>query len=339
MDPPMDAGPMDNSTVPFMTVDEMNYLVEQALKEQAENTTYTLASVSGVGSLVLHVLILALLGDRLLKLTHKPTIRAFIVTVTFDMLCSVWNCLGNSPDPNLSWFFSVSGTNVYFYFGGFFAAATDASLSYLTYLRIGASVRTQYGARADYALTTIVCLVLPLEVAKHWYAAVSYTIGEDWSLPLYNRELVIFALAYRTLLDVLLCSYSVWVVHQAATTSHSATSPAGRLMREDKALFTAYSLRVFLFLGIDVVWATAQLAAPDDGDIRFAALALWSINRTVMPWKPYLLITDIGRVRALSEDGSGVNGGVAGSGGSTVVAKGDYATVASKAVSAMSDNA
>ncbi|KAJ3014974.1 hypothetical protein HKX48_004869 [Thoreauomyces humboldtii] len=58
-------------------------------------------------------------------------------------------------------------------------------------------------------------------------------------------------------------------------------------------------MRIILFLGIDLVLALEDMPA-DGTDMSEGALALYLLYRVVMPWKPYLVVTDVSRVRALS---------------------------------------
>ncbi|KAI8905248.1 hypothetical protein DFJ77DRAFT_479422 [Powellomyces hirtus] len=146
-------------------------------------------------------------------------------------------------------------------------------------------------------------MVLPLELAKSQQIALLYTINGTWQEELYKPHLLVASLAYRFILDLTFCAYSLWIVHQSAKAFESTQSGRSQTaIRQDKALFVVYTLRMVLCLAGDTAYIAGMIAAPRDDDISVTGLGLWRIYRLAVPWKPYLLITDMARVRAMSEE-------------------------------------
>ncbi|KAJ3165887.1 hypothetical protein HDU88_003762 [Geranomyces variabilis] len=273
-----------------------------ALAAQAQGITDKLTVVNSIGAIVLHILILSLLSDRLIKLKHPPTRNLFYAGVLCNLLNCLWAVVGNFQDW-IPWFFTINGTIVYFWIGGLFAAAAEVCLTALTYLRVSPSIVVHFGITWHRVGMALCAVMIPLELVMYWHAAVVFMQTEDYVPNLYDDRLIWASFAYRSTLDVLFCGYSIWIVHNASRGQNANT---GASLREDRALMVAYTFRVTLFLLMDAIWAVATTNASTSGDITFAALTLWSVDRSLMPWKIYLLITDVARVRALSEpDSSG----------------------------------
>ncbi|KAJ3006080.1 hypothetical protein HKX48_000307 [Thoreauomyces humboldtii] len=176
----------------------------------------------------------------------------------------------------------------------------EFTVSSLTYLRISSTVRMRHGKTADLVCMGLLGGVLVLECIKF----IDMAIILD-----YSEVLLYLSLVYRTVLDVLMCGYSVHIVWEASQGSQAAN---GAMMREDRALLFAYIFRIVLFIGIDIVWLAAIMTLSSYWDMSLGALTLWIIDRVCMPWKPYLVITDAGRIRTLAEgrsiDGLGTSG-------------------------------
>ncbi|KAI8910055.1 hypothetical protein DFJ77DRAFT_471813 [Powellomyces hirtus] len=278
-----------------------------ALTEQAVVISWRTASVDSLGkptkdksqsAVLLHFLIIGILGDRLMGLQHKPTIRWFCAAITFNWLMVLWNVAGN--EPSIVWFFEYQGSAVHYWVQGFLSANYEGCVSYLSYLRISSSIDARFGRTWDFVGRAIVCGVLPVELAKQWYEAATFTITEDYD-GLYQMHLIYISIAYRISLDVAICAYSVWIVHEAATGFESMSGGTARV-RQDRAVFLAYAFRVLLFMGVDCAYIFMATWGGVIEDISFPGLVVWKIWVLLMPWKAYLLITDMARVRALTEE-------------------------------------
>ncbi|KAJ3003913.1 rab guanine nucleotide exchange factor S2 [Thoreauomyces humboldtii] len=187
--------------------DTCNEYQSDALLDQLNNISYVQACVGPMATLMLHLFILALLGDRLMGLKHKPTIWFFSINVALNIFYSAWGILCNIP--SFTWFFEYTGTQLYFYVDGFVAAFGEFTVSYLTYLRISPSIRQNFGRRVDRFVAGLVFIVLGLELAKSVGAAVEFTIAGNYDQSMYNMPLVYVALSYKAALDLGLCGYGV----------------------------------------------------------------------------------------------------------------------------------
>ncbi|KAJ3020021.1 hypothetical protein HKX48_001436 [Thoreauomyces humboldtii] len=267
-----------------------------ALLAQAIDTSYNVWEVGMMSALVIHVFIMALLGDRITSLQHKPTLITFLVAIGLTLTETAWGILCNVP--SLTFFFGYKGTQLYFYVDAVLSSSAEWCASVLLYLRVSPSIVHQYGKRAEMAGYAAVFVVLILELLKELDACITYTITADYEVNVYDDRLVFLSFAYRTTLDVLLCGYSLWIVHRA---SRGSKAGQGSFLRDDRAVLVAYTIRLILFLGGDVVWYCSHMLAPSDSDISMGADAVWVLNRVIVPWKLYLVITDVARVRSLSQ--------------------------------------
>ena len=100
-----------------------------------------------------------------------------------------------------------------------------------------------------------------------------------------------------------------------AETAHSSSSrgnkfrlltPSGlrRWMRdtfsnEQLSFFVAFFLRIVLFIAADSIYAVALIEKSNVGDISMQGLVLWGLGMVLRVLKPYLLVTDMARIRVL----------------------------------------
>ncbi|KAI8584980.1 hypothetical protein BDZ88DRAFT_434701 [Geranomyces variabilis] len=160
-----------------------------ALGAQAQGITDKLTVVNSIGAIVLHIFILSLLSDRLIKLKHPPTRNLFCAGVFCNLFNCLWNVVGNFEDW-IPWFFTINGTIVYFWIGGFFAAAAEVCLTALTYLRVSPSIVTHFGITWHRVGMALCAVVIPLELAMYWHAAVVFMQTEDYVPNLYDDRLI-----------------------------------------------------------------------------------------------------------------------------------------------------
>ncbi|KAJ3178647.1 hypothetical protein HDU87_003470 [Geranomyces variabilis] len=173
----------------------------------------------------------------------------------------------------------------------------------LLYLRV-ADALTRFGGRPiAMAALAATWAVLASELCKHLTGTIMLTISRDENQTLYYDWMLYAATAYRILLDCAFSLYSFWVIHQASSGALSPNKKSG--LREDAAFFIGYAARVLIFLGVDGVTVTAMVISRNYDDNSFEALTLWAVTQLLGPVKPYLICTDMSRIRALSEIGRG----------------------------------
>ncbi|KAJ3181748.1 hypothetical protein HDU87_000766 [Geranomyces variabilis] len=73
-------------------------------------------------------------------------------------------------------------------------------------------------------------------------------------------------------------------------------------MSEDTAFMIGYGSRVILFVAVDIVLGLAMGLQFADNDLRFSSMALWATAQVTSPIKPFLVLTDIARIRSLSAE-------------------------------------
>ncbi|KAJ3020094.1 hypothetical protein HKX48_001349 [Thoreauomyces humboldtii] len=260
-----------------------------ALTNQASDSFYNFVEISWIAGLVLHVLVLGLLGERITSIKHKPTIAAFTAAVTFSILLSLWDIIGNIT--TIPWLFGYRGTELFYYTSAILTATAETSISALLYLRV-------YGKKTDMAGFAAVAVVGILEFSRCLQGAIKYTKTDDYDQNLYDWRIVWTAFSYKIFLDVVLSAYSLRIVHQA---SHRASTTSTVVIRDDAALLVAYLIRMLLFLTLDVVRVLSYDSFGNTSSISIRADIPMTIDGLLGAWKPYLIITDVARIRAVKE--------------------------------------
>ncbi|KAI8588820.1 hypothetical protein BDZ88DRAFT_175146 [Geranomyces variabilis] len=280
--------------------------------------SYDSDSVSFIISLCVEFLFLSLLFDRLIGMTHRPTKVTFWAAVTTSIL---WNviCLLSRK---VTWIHeTLDGHLTFFWIRGVLAAFNQFFVIRLLYLRVADALQRFGGRPVVMAALASTWAVLISELCKHLTGTIMLTISRDDDQTLYYDWMLYTATAYRILIDCAFSFYSFWVIHQAS--SGVIPSNKKRGLREDVAFLIGYAARVLIFLGVDGVTVTAMVISRNYDDTSFEALTLWAVTQLLGPVKPYLICTDMSRIRALSELGqvdesaSGKSSGV--KTGSTVV--------------------
>ncbi|KAJ3020228.1 hypothetical protein HKX48_001116 [Thoreauomyces humboldtii] len=254
------------------------------------NLTSEFIVVEGIAAATLHGMLLVLFSDRLKGIQHRPTRIWFFTVIIVDVIYWINLAIGNQ----IPWYFENAGSNLYFYTGAFTVATYNTSLAMLQYVRIQDSLRMTFGRQVQLALYIPVFIELCLEMASQLYSAVLFSVTLNYDQPLYILGLVWTVTAYRCLLDLMMSSYSLWIVWKTSRGigNHSA---------ENTALGLAYLGRMAVFLMIDLLLAVG-LSINDGGlDLTLPHLTIWIVPRLLLPFKPYLLLTDVARIRMLAE--------------------------------------
>ncbi|KAJ3021909.1 hypothetical protein HKX48_007490 [Thoreauomyces humboldtii] len=183
---------------------------------------------------------------------------------------------------------------------GVISAVHNTCLVMILYNRIAGPVRRLLGPRADWMCFLAVLVVFPLELTAEWWAMVKFAVDRKTDELLYLPALIYAAPAYRAFIDISFSAFSWSLIRDV---SHQSYQPVNtrRLMSESNAFLLGYSARFFLFITVDIIAATAVVTDPDDSVTTFPVLTLWALLRSSRPTKPYLLLTDMARIRALSD--------------------------------------
>ncbi|KAJ3152208.1 hypothetical protein HDU89_001427 [Geranomyces variabilis] len=255
-------------------------------------------------SLLIEALLIILLLDRITGLQHKPTKYIFILAVTSSILFELLMVLGSK----VPFFFDVTGTYLYYWAAGPLAALSQWSIIHLLYLRVSDALYRTAGRRIAKLCLVLTAVVFPLELAKQWYAAVQWSINETENAQMYVVWLNWLTAAYRFALDLGFNYYSFRIIYGSGVASSSSSTTDSshrphrrtRLMDEDTAFIVGYIARSILFLASDILFSSNYVTS--DMDVTFSTLALWACSQLLRPIKPYLVCTDMARIRVLSAD-------------------------------------
>ncbi|KAJ3022466.1 hypothetical protein HKX48_006145 [Thoreauomyces humboldtii] len=249
--------------------------VADAIENTELNASYASDAANFVNAIVLNFLLLSLLSDRLTGLKHKPTAVTFAIAIGTNLCSCVLGITGDMVD---SIWDTNTSTIAFLFIRGFFDGINQASNAMLLYLRVADSLRR----------------VL---------AAVNIWVNPDYNpdAQLYVPGLLYAAPAYRALLDIGFSAFSWNIIRQVSNNSCEPIK-THRKMTEANAFLLGYSARFLLFVGVDAILASTLVLNPDDSVVTFPVLSMWALLRLTVPTKPYLLLTDISRIRALSED-------------------------------------
>ncbi|KAJ3147072.1 hypothetical protein HDU89_005880 [Geranomyces variabilis] len=271
---------------------------QAALSNQALDLGFQADSINWILSLLLEALLIILLLDRITALRHRPTRITFFLAVTTSILFDLLMTLGSK----VPWFFDITGTYLYYWARGPLAALSQWTISHLLYLRVSDALTRTAGRRVAQICFLLTALVFPLELAKQWYGAIKFTMTgtEDG---LYLPALGWFTAAYRFALDLGFNFYAFRVIYGSGVATNASNSgPRSRLMSEDSAFIVGYVARTLLFLASDILFVIATTVGDSDYDISFRTLAIWACSQLLGPIKPYLICTDMARIRGLSAD-------------------------------------
>ncbi|KAJ3161482.1 hypothetical protein HDU86_007264 [Geranomyces michiganensis] len=223
-----------------------------------------------------------------------------------------------SISDEIEWFFPEEGPGIwtYYYIRGICSATFSISIVLLLYLRIADSVKRLSGRgwwMAGYGATAAVWF---LEIFKQLFGVIKMHVTGDDS-DVYPEALMTFATAYKTLLDICFSVYSFRIIRAAG--SGGPSRKGRRLMTDDTAFLVAYGFRVFLFIATDIIVLITTQMDIDYADLRFSSMTIWACAQTLGVIKPYIICTDMARIRALSEEGERGGGGKSSRGGESTM--------------------
>ncbi|KAJ3179797.1 hypothetical protein HDU87_002365 [Geranomyces variabilis] len=267
-----------------------------ALDDQALLFGTNADAIDSINAMVVNFLLIILLIDRIVAIKHAPTKYIFWLAV----LCGNGYHFINILSDEVPWFYDGVGLWVYYYLRGIFSAFFSSCLVLLLYLRIAGSVQRHSGRRwwlVGHGATAIVWF---LELFEQLFGIIRMQVTGDES-NVYPEALMTTTTVVKTSLDVCFSLYTFWII-RAASGGPSGVSKGRQSLPEHTAFFVGCALRVLLFLGIDaIVLVTTQMKITYD-DVRFGSMAIWSIAQLAPICKPYLICTDMARIRALMDE-------------------------------------
>ncbi|KAJ3155289.1 hypothetical protein HDU86_004379 [Geranomyces michiganensis] len=305
---------------------------EDELESQRYDLGYTSDAVYSILTILLHTLFIVLLIDRIALLKHRPTKIAFWVSIAAQNVYNLFNIFSDS----VPYWESNAGVRVYYYIRATVLPINQWAIVYLLYLRVRDSLlRTSTVWRMCALVATH--MVLPLEWLKQFYAVGVEAVNDDYVYP-YPAALMMTTTAYRILLDVGFSLYSFWMyVYETAggraaartktkwsekicdkagrqqySRSSSSSSP---LMSEDTAFLVGYASRAVLFLALDVLFVVITEMDMSFSELGFREMTIWACAQALSPIKPYLIVTDMARIRALSAERPAATSVTSGGGG------------------------
>ncbi|KAI8587260.1 hypothetical protein BDZ88DRAFT_425820 [Geranomyces variabilis] len=290
--------PIDFSSCMVTLAAAENTLVDSqdALLYQAWDYGFKSDAVTSMIAMLLHTLFIVLLVDRIVLLKHRPTKIAFWVSITSQNVYNLFNIFSDVVD----WWESDTGIKVYYYIRAAVLPINQWAIVYLLYLRVRDSL-LRASPKWRMAALALTHLVLPLELLKQYYAVVWNELNNDAGYP-YPTELMVITTAYRILLDVCFSLYSFRIIHAASSGDKAGRQGRRSIMSEDTAFIVGYALRAILFLALDILFVVVTQMDMEFSDLSFRGLTVWACAQALSPIKPYLIVTDMARIRALSAE-------------------------------------
>ncbi|KAJ3146211.1 hypothetical protein HDU89_006352 [Geranomyces variabilis] len=267
--------------------------------DQAWAFAYTNDAVDYILACVVTLVFIVLLFDRIIDIQHRPTKTAFWVAIASQIAYDLINIFRDE----VSYFYDGVGLWIYYYGRSLFAAVNEFAIIFLLYLRIRDAVRHILGRHWMNVCLSLSIFVLPIELLRQLFGVVKLHItgtGDD----LYPPGLIWTTTAYRVALDLAFTLYSFRIIQRA-----SGGDKSNRVRQiSDHAFLVGYLFRVLLFLAVDGLFiVVTQMDIPYD-DPSFGSLTLWGLAKVLLVIKPFLICTDMARVRALSAGGEAASG-------------------------------
>ncbi|KAI8588806.1 hypothetical protein BDZ88DRAFT_507725 [Geranomyces variabilis] len=301
MDAQMDGAPTDLpsciETLAFVnaSIDALGTTDDQALAFGHTND-----AVDYILACVVTLVFIVLLFDRVIDIQHRPTKIAFWVAIASQIADDLINIFRDE----VSYFHDGVGLWIYHYGHSLFAAVNQFAIIFLLYLRIRDAVRRISGRHWMNVCLSLTIFVLPIELLNQLYGVVKLHItGIDDDL--YPSGLIWTTTAYRVALDLAFTLYSFRIIHRA---SGGDKSNRGRHISDHNAFLVGYLFRVLLFLAVDGLFIVVAQMDTSYDDPRFSSLTLWGLEKVLLVIKPFLICTDMARVRALSAGGEAASG-------------------------------
>ncbi|KAI8820781.1 uncharacterized protein EV422DRAFT_530141, partial [Fimicolochytrium jonesii] len=290
---------MDNATMAdpgalLYTQSNLDEAVKEATQLALSNVGLTIYMSNQIVCFALHAYLLAILGDRILLLKDRATLYVFFAAVAANFLAAFWQYIANTG----TWLdeygeHGYEANVVYYTVRSALAALKTQTVLYLNYRRVEQAASLFLPRWVSRTFRVAVFLQFPITLANELIPTIEYAMRQDNYDSWYNFGLVTLDWAYGMVIDCLIGAFTFQSLYRIASRSKS-----GR--REHIYFVLAHCFRVGLFVAYDIISAFASLVT-DFEDSSLRTTALWAIR--VIPVKPYLLITDMARWRAMSSTG------------------------------------
>ncbi|KAI8817946.1 uncharacterized protein EV422DRAFT_199446 [Fimicolochytrium jonesii] len=236
-------------------------------------------------TILLHVYMLAMLADRVLAVKDRKTKQVFFAAVIANVCNAIHVILGNT----VKLYFTVPGSILYYAVRALIFTSQAQLAVYLNFCRIEQALRRTARPRLVQIFTCAVFLQFPITLANEIIPGAKYFNSLVDENAVYNMTMVNVEWVYGFLLDVAIGAYTAKALYETAAHSNA---------KDHLHFIIGHMLRMALFLLYDVLAATAN-NYPGNDDLSLMATVLWALKALYL--KPYLLITDMARVRAIGE--------------------------------------
>ncbi|KAJ3159586.1 hypothetical protein HDU86_001595 [Geranomyces michiganensis] len=293
-------------------------------------------TINWILCLVLEIILIILLLDRITALQHKLTRNIFILAVTTSILFDLLMAVGTSTA-----FTTTTTTHpgtTYAWARVPLAAVGQWAVVYLLYLRISDTLLLGATA-ARICMLFMTALVFPLEIAAQAYGAVHWEEVQRVDVDL--NWLAWLVAGYKLLLDTGFNYYAFRVIYSngvcrapssetadSAGAHSSSSSSSSKSARKDTGFILGFLARTILFLASDILHmvlitvtttTTAANSSNNKIDTSFPTQTLWACSLLLGIIKPYLICTDVARIRGLSSSSSSSQAAAPFSAGTTKV--------------------
>ncbi|KAI8917483.1 hypothetical protein DFJ77DRAFT_456551 [Powellomyces hirtus] len=285
MDPDTSSnGTESGSELICSTQEDYDYNLAYAVALEKYDFGLTAYKATQFNALVLHAYMFAMLADRIMAVKDKRTLRVFFATIAVSILGLVHVYLGNT----VAWLYTFEGTAFYYLVRAVLYSLQAQLTVYLNYCRIDQALSRTGRPLVAKAFKLAVFLQFPITFASELVPGIRFVSTRIEEDALYNIALVNVDWVYGFLID---CAIGVYTAQALYTISAHSQG------KDHLHFLIAHCARMALFLAADLIAATANIY-PGNDDLSLTATVLWNIK--ALPIKPYLLITDMARVRAIS---------------------------------------
>ncbi|KAI8823141.1 uncharacterized protein EV422DRAFT_505167 [Fimicolochytrium jonesii] len=246
----------------------------------------------------LHVFALALLLDRFWMLKNRQTQIFFYVSVVSNIAYAIWTVVGYQ----VLWFWTFEGTALYYIGRALTWTTFQQSVTYLNYLRIADTLERLHAPWVRRISLIFVFAITPLTLINAGEVVVYFIVTKSDSAFQYGQPLRYVAWLYSSAVDIAIGTYIVrmMVANASGVTTATTTSDGKKPLLRMHHIYTISTIcRILLFLTCEYSFLIAEDIVADYTSMR--SFFKWDMSLGLSVFKPYLLITDMARIRALGD--------------------------------------
>ncbi|KAJ3005935.1 hypothetical protein HKX48_000385, partial [Thoreauomyces humboldtii] len=131
------------ANVTYNLTSTLNADCQEDVFSQIAETTDNFVVIIAIVAVILDFMLLILFLDRLAAIRSRPTVTFFLLVVVADVVTWLNLAMGNSL--GIPWYFTETGTNLYFYTGCVTVVVFNVSMSLLQFSRVKDSLRISFG--------------------------------------------------------------------------------------------------------------------------------------------------------------------------------------------------